>query len=163
MKIHVDLTGPHVRSKNGFVYLLTAVDYFTKYLICIPIRDKTALSVAKALVKHVYLMLGYHVLQISDIGGEIQNDVMRNIADILGINLNRTMAYRPSSNGAAESVHRIINAIFARMVNENQRNWCELTPYVTISYNTSNHSCTTFTPFYLQYLREARISIDLMM
>ena len=41
-KIHVDLTGPHVRSKNGFVYLLTAVDYFTKYLICFPIRDKSA-------------------------------------------------------------------------------------------------------------------------
>ena len=47
MKIHVDLTGPHVRSKNGFVYLLTSVDYFTKYLICVPIRDKSALSVAR--------------------------------------------------------------------------------------------------------------------
>ena len=55
-KIHVDLTGPHVRSKNGFVYLLTAVDYFTKYLICVPIRDKSALSFTKALVKHIYLL-----------------------------------------------------------------------------------------------------------
>ena len=35
-KIHVVLTGPHVRSKNGFVYLLTVVDYFTQYLICFP-------------------------------------------------------------------------------------------------------------------------------
>ena len=68
-KIHVDLTGPHVRSKNGFVYLLTAIDYFTKYLICVPIRDKTALSVAKALVKHVYLLFGCPILQISDMGG----------------------------------------------------------------------------------------------
>ena len=71
-KIHVDLTGPHVRSKNGFVYLLTAVDYFTKYLICVLIRDKTALSVAKALVKHVYLLYGCLILQISDMGGEFQ-------------------------------------------------------------------------------------------
>ena len=69
-KIHVDLTGPHVRSKNGFMYLLTAVDYFTKYLICVPIRNKTALSVAKALVKHVYLLFGCPSLQISDMGGE---------------------------------------------------------------------------------------------
>ena len=36
-KIHVDLTGPHVRSKIGFVYLLTAVDCITKYLLCVPI------------------------------------------------------------------------------------------------------------------------------
>ena len=53
-KIHLDLTGPHVCSKNGFTYLLTAIDYFIKYLICVPIKDKTALSVAKALVRHIY-------------------------------------------------------------------------------------------------------------
>ena len=76
MKIHVDYIGPHVRSKNGFIYLLTAVEYFTKYLICVPIPDKSALSVAKTLVEHVYLLFGCPVLQISYIGGEFQNDVM---------------------------------------------------------------------------------------
>ena len=141
-KIHVDLTGPHVRSENGFVYILTAIDYFTKYLICVPIQDKTALSVAKALVKQVYLLFGCPVLQISDMGEEFQNDVMRNIADLLGIQLNRTTAYRPSSNGAIERVYRTINAIFLTIVEENQRNWCERTPYVTFAYNTSYHSST---------------------
>ena len=101
-KIHVDLTYPHVWSKNGFVYLLTVVDYFTKYLICVQIRDKTALSLAKALIKHLYLLFGCRIFQISDMSGEFQNDVMRNIADLLGIQLNRTIAYRPSSNGPIE-------------------------------------------------------------
>ena len=49
------------------------------------------------------------------------------------------------------------------MVDENQRNWCELTPYVAFAYNTSYHSSTAFSPFYLLYLREARIPIDLAM
>ena len=120
-KIHIDLTSRPVRSKNGFVYLLTAVDYLITYLICIPIPDKTTLSVAKALVKHVYLLFECHILQISDMGGEFQNDVMRNIADLLGILLNRTTAYRPSSNGATERVRCTINAIFAKMVDENKR------------------------------------------
>ena len=53
-----------------------------------------------------------------------------------------------------ERVHRTINAIFTKMVDENQRNWSELTPY---------HYCTTFSPFYLLYLREARIPIYLAM
>ena len=53
-------------------------------------------------------------------GGEFQNDVMRNIADILGIQLNRTTAYRPSSSGAIEGVHHTISAIFAEVVDENQ-------------------------------------------
>ena len=49
------------------------------------------------------------------------------------------------------------------MVDENRRNWCELTPYVTFAYNTSCHCSTTFSLFYLLYLREARIPIDLVM
>ena len=36
-------------------------------------------------------------------------------------------------------------------------------PYVTFAYNTSYHSSTTFSPFYLLYLCEARIPIDLVM
>ena len=57
-KVHIDLTGPHIRSKDGFVYLLTAICSFTKYLIAVPLRDKSALSEAKELVKHVFLVYG---------------------------------------------------------------------------------------------------------
>ena len=70
----------------------------------------------------MYLLFGCPILQISDMGGEFQNDVMKNIADLLGIQLNRTTVYRPSSNGAIERVHRTINAIFAKMFDENQKN-----------------------------------------
>jgi Integrase zinc binding domain len=48
-KIHIDLTGPHVRSRNGFTYLLTIICSSTKFLVAVPLRDKTALSVAKAM------------------------------------------------------------------------------------------------------------------
>ena len=88
---------------------------------------------------------------------------MRNIADLLGIQLNRTTAYRPSSNGAIERVYRTINASFVKAVDENQKNLCELTPFVTFACNTSYHSSTAFSPFYLLYLREARFPIDLVM
>ena len=48
-------------------------------------------------------------------------------------------------------------------MDENQKNLCELTPFVTLAYNTSYHSSTAISSFYLQYLREARIPIDLAM
>ena len=35
--------------------------------------------------------------------------------------------------------------------------------YVAFAYNTSYHSSTAFSPFYLLYLREDRIPIDLVM
>jgi hypothetical protein len=48
-KLHIDLTGPHRKSSRGCVYLLTCICVFTKYLITVPLRDKTAKSVATAL------------------------------------------------------------------------------------------------------------------
>ena len=87
------------------------MDYFTKFLICVPLRDKSALSVARALVQHLYLMYGWPDIQVSDQGKEFQNELMKNISQILGIHQSRTCAYRPSSNGCVEQVHRIINSI----------------------------------------------------
>ena len=50
-EFHIDLTGPHRKSSGGHVYLLTGVCCFTKYLIAVPLKDKTALTVANALLK----------------------------------------------------------------------------------------------------------------
>ena len=67
------------------------------------------------------------------------------------------------ANGQIERVHKTINAVFAKTVSQNLRDWCELAPFVTFSYNTSRHSSTSFSPFYLLYLREPRVGIDLML
>jgi hypothetical protein len=52
-KVHVDLMGSFVRSYDGFEYILTVVHRFTKYLIAVPLRNKKAQTVARALVKNV--------------------------------------------------------------------------------------------------------------
>ena len=82
LKVHIDLTGPHVRSRNGYVYLLTAICTFSKYLIAVPLRDKSALSVAKALVRNVFLVYGAVELLVHDGGREFCNEVMQHIAHL---------------------------------------------------------------------------------
>ena len=49
----IDLTGPHPAS-NGFKYLFTAVDLFTKFAVCVPMRNKEASTVAKCMVEHIF-------------------------------------------------------------------------------------------------------------
>ena len=53
--------------------------------------------------------------------------------------------------------------MFAKTVSQNLRDWCEVAPFVTFAYNTSRHSSTSFSPFYLLYLREPRVGIDLLL
>jgi len=161
-KVHIDLTGKHVRSRNGFCYLLTAICSFTKYLIAVPLRSKESLGVARALVKHIYLVYGAVEIQISDNGGEFWNSVVEGVAKLMGVHTSRITSLRPNSNGVVERVHKSIASIYAKLISANQRNWDELTPYVTYYYNTAYHSATTYSPFYLMFLREPTLNIDLI-
>ena len=107
-KVHIDLTGPHVKSRPGSTYLLTVICSFTKYLITVPLRNKEAISVARALVKNIYLIYGCVEIQVSDNGGEFWNSVVQGVAELMGVHTYRITSLRPSSNGVIERVHASI-------------------------------------------------------
>ena len=70
-KFHINLTDFHDRSRNEFTYLLMAICCLSKYLVAVPLRDKSALSVARALVKHVYMVFGApEFVRVNDRGRE---------------------------------------------------------------------------------------------
>ena len=75
---------------------------FTKYLIAVPIREKTTKTVARALVKHVYLVNGAPEILVHDQGGEFWSQVMQELADLLEIQVSKISSHRPQSNGMVE-------------------------------------------------------------
>jgi len=98
---------------------------------------------------------------VHDQGGEFWSDVMKRLATLLEIQPTKITSHRPNSNGVVERVHATLHNMFAKMVERQQRNWCELTPYLTYAYNTASHSSSTFSPFYLMFLRHPRMPIEL--
>ena len=161
-KVHIDLTGPHVTSSNGYKYILTVICAFTKYLIAVPIRDKTTRTVARALVKHVYLVHGPPEILVHDQGGEFWSQVMQELADLLEIQVSKITSHRPQSNGIVERVHATMHAVFAKIVSSTQRNWCQLLDHVTYAYNCATHASTSFSPYYLLHMRHPRVPLELL-
>ena len=53
-EMSADLCGPLPYSKYGFVYLLVVMDNFTKYVMCIPLRNKESETTARALMYDVH-------------------------------------------------------------------------------------------------------------
>ena len=160
-KVHIDLVGPFPLSKVGYRYVLTVICAFSKYLICVPIRNKHSLTVARALVKHVYLTFSTPSIVVHDQGGEFWSDVMADLAKLLEIQTSTITSHRPNSNGVVERVHATLHRMLAKLVAANQRDWCEMIPYVTFAYNTATHSTCKFCPFYLVFLRQPKMPIEL--
>ena len=80
--VGIDLIDASKTSAKGNRYLLTQTDYFSKYVEAIPLPDKSALSVAKALYK-TYCRHGAPAHIISDQGRDFVNQVrltLKNIA-----------------------------------------------------------------------------------
>src|SRR5271155_313836 len=78
----------------------------------------------------------------------------------MGIQGIHITAYRASSNGVCERVHRSIHSIFAKTIASNQKNWCEMVPYVGYAYNIATHSATTYSLFHLMFGREAKTNLN---
>ena len=52
-KVAADILGPVTRAKtSGAKYILVLTDYFTKYMVCVPLERMTAEDVARAIVEN---------------------------------------------------------------------------------------------------------------
>ncbi len=162
-RLSIDLVGPNPATPRHNVYILTIIDYFSRYLWAIPIRNKSARSVITALHRHIFSTWGLCRELYSDQGGEFSNSLMDDVCKEYGIRKVRTSPYRAASNGRCERAHRTIHSILAKTVKEDQTNWDLILAAATLSYNTNRHTSTGCTPISLMTGREAIMPVDLGM
>jgi len=158
----IDLTGIHPNS-DGYKYLFTAIDPFSKFAIVVPIRNKEASTVAKVMVDHIFLKWGLCFEILTDLGKEFEADLCNELLRILGVVKLRTSGYSPQTNGACESYHKVLNSLLARVISESQRDWSHWVNYVTFCYNATPHSSTGFAPHFIMTGQEPKWNIDFLL
>jgi len=158
----IDITGPHPLSGKGNRFIITVIDHFSKYAFAFPVRNHEARTVAKYLVERVFLVHGVPLQLLSDRGAEFEEHIFREICELLGVDKLRTTAYKPSTNGALERMHRTLNTMLGKVVDDKQRDWDVHVAYVMTAYNATVHSATGFTPNRLVFGREMRYPNELM-
>jgi hypothetical protein len=137
------------------------MDGFTKFLIVVPLKNKSALTVARAIVDRVYTVFGVGDILTTDGGREFNNLIQDNLNRILGIQVCRVLPYKPQAN-AVERAHRSINGLLSRIIQEDLKTWDETVKFCVASYNAAEHSATGFSPYYLNFGREMSIPLDLL-
>ena len=80
-RIHVDLIGKLLKA-DGFEYILTVIDARTRYLIAVPLRNKCAKTVARALFERVIAQYGPMETIISDCGAEFTASIWQSLMEV---------------------------------------------------------------------------------
>ena len=110
----MDLVGP-LPPSNGYSYLLTVVDRFTRWPEAIPLKDTTDLT--------------------SDRGPQFTSQLWQAVAQLLGTRIHLTTAYHPQANGLVERFHRHLkSALRARLTGPN---WTRELPWVLLGIRTA--------------------------
>ena len=132
--VHIDLVGPLPES-NGFKYLLTIVDRFTRWPEAIPIKDIETTTIALAYTQNWVARYGVPTLMTSDRGPQFVSDLWSALSTLLGTSLQPTTAYHPQANGLVERMHRTLKgSLKARL---NGPNWVEELPWVMLGLRTN--------------------------
>ncbi|CAK9292346.1 unnamed protein product [Gordionus sp. m RMFG-2023] len=87
-------------SEDGYKYIAVAVDYLSKYVVAMPLKDKTAESVSKFFYS-LLCTYGRAKIQINDQGRKFVNEVYHKL---VGTMQRVTSAYHPQANGMFKMV-----------------------------------------------------------
>ena len=159
-RIGIDLISPLTTTRGGNKYIITCTDYFSKWVEAEALPDKTAHSVAKFLYRLIG-RLGCFEYCHSDQGREFVNELNSTLFQLAGIQHLISSAYHPQNNGLDERTNQTLSRALVKVINAKQDDWDKHLDSVLLSYRTSVHASTKYTPFYLMYGRDPLLPIEL--
>ena len=131
--IHVDLVGP-LPPSEGFTHLLTIIDRTTRWPEAIPMVQTSTTGCAIALIRHWIARFGVPLDMTSDRGPQFTSALWNEVANKLGIQVHRTTAYHPQSNGLLERFHRTLKAALKARLQGPR--WTDELPWVLLGLRT---------------------------
>ena len=107
----------------GFLYILVAVDYVSKWIEAIPSRNNDHKTVIKFLKENILSRFGIPRAMISDGGTHFCNKPFESLMMKYGITHKVATPYHPQTNGQVELANREIKQILEKTVNPNRKDW----------------------------------------
>lgn len=152
--IHIDIVG-RLTPSNGYMYVLTIVDRFSRWPEAYPMPDMSAKTVAKTFVTNYVSRFGVPQFMTTDQGTQFESHLMEELNKMLGIQRIRTAAYNPKHNGMVERWHRTLKASI-RCIEESP-NWSEILPLVLLGLRTTVREDLEASPAEMLYGETLRI------
>ena len=161
--LSVDVVGPLPYTKEGYRFILSIIDCFSRYTILVPLKDHTAKSVSKALYEHVIAYFGVPRGILSDRGREFTGKVWEEMLQLLDVQPHRTSPYYPQGNGLIERMHRTLgNVLRSKLIERNDKEWTLYLPGIMMILNEAPHETHGYSPNQVVCGHRVRLPVDLI-
>ena len=134
---HINLDIVILPLSNGYKYLLTAVDRFSRWPVAIPMKDISVQSVVDAFSHGWVASYGVPASITTDRGSQFQAAIWTQLMRTWGIKLHQTTAYHPESNGLVERLHRRLKEALIALGEESPTEWFWKLPCALLAIRTT--------------------------
>lgn len=141
-QVHVDIVGP-LPQHDGYMYCLTMIDRFSRWVEAIPIKDISAQTIARAFFNTWISRYGSPKCITTDQGTQFESQIFQALLNLIGTQRRRTTPYHPQSNGLIERWHRVLKAA---LMCHAENNWVRTLPTVLLGLRAHIRADTGASP-----------------
>ncbi|KAJ8373475.1 hypothetical protein SKAU_G00040550 [Synaphobranchus kaupii] len=147
----MDLIGPLPVTPKGNRYALSITDFFTKWVIAVPLQSKSASEVSAAVIDK-FCDFGIVHKVMTDEGREFVNEMNEAMFNTFGVRHIISSAYCPQTNGQDERMNQTLKKALAMYCDDSQNDWDIYLRAIVYAINTTKGS-TEDSPYYLMFNR----------
>uniref|UniRef100_A0A8C3P213 Gypsy retrotransposon integrase-like protein 1 n=1 Tax=Chrysemys picta bellii TaxID=8478 RepID=A0A8C3P213_CHRPI len=161
-RVAVDILGPFPKkTPRGKQYVLTVMDFATRWPEAVALSNARAKSVSQALAD-IFARVGWPSEILTDSGANFLAGTMKSLWEAHGVNHLVATPYHHQTNGLVEKFNGTLGAMVHKFVNEHSSDWDLVLQQLLFIYRAVPHPSLGFSPFELIYGHEVKGPLQLV-